>query len=657
MFKNLKFRTKLILLLTSLIILSVLVIGVIATNSEVATINDNLIYTTEELSAGLSEKIDAFLSEHVSVLEGLAYTNDLRLYNTKDQDALLEAVNKKYPDMSLIFVTNTNGMEVARSDGKNEFDDLSARDYFKTVVSQKKTVISDILISKTTGKPAVVIAVPIFNSEQQFEGILGATLDLKALEEMRSKIVLGKTGYAFITDTKGQILAHPNEKMVEERTDVSDVDIVKKALAGDSGAEEYDYQGADVFGSYTKVAATGWAVVVRQDQNEAFAPINSIRIKMIGIGVIILAITIIIGVILSKNMVKPLLILKEAAKQLAQGNLAYDFDSNTGGEIGELSQSFIDMRESLKNLVEKISVAADNVATSSEEVLGSSKQAKIVSSQIAEATSQLALGSDEQAKSVERTLGSINRIVEAIEEISTNSNNSLDSSVKAEELVKTGAGIVKAQDIKMEESNNAVAQVSKVIFTLNDKTVQIGQIIEVIESIAEQTNLLALNAAIEAARAGEQGKGFAVVADEVRKLAEESQASIEKIQTIIQDIKITTSTAVDSAKNATETISEQNEAVKNTSRVFNEILDNVHIIARKIEEISISTDGVKGAGENIQEDMERILAVSEETSASTEEVTASTEEQSMYSENILNEIEKLNVMADELKTYLKKFRV
>ncbi|OOM77468.1 methyl-accepting chemotaxis protein [Clostridium sp. BL-8] len=657
MFKNLKLGTRIISLLASLIILSVLIIGVVSTNSQVATVNDNLTYTTKELSTSLSQKIDAFLSEHVSVLEGLACTNDLRSYNPENQRALLEEVNKKYSDFALIYVTDATGLQTARSDGKNQFDNNSDRDYFQAAASQKKTVISDVLISKTTGKPAVVIAVPIFNAEKQFEGILGATLDLNSLEEMRNKVILGKTGYAFITDTQGQILAHPDGKMVEERTNVSDVDIVKKALTGESGAEEYEYQGEKVFGSYTKVTTTGWAVVVRQSRDEAFASINSIRIKMIIIGVVILAIVIVIGVILSKSMIKPLLILKEAAKQLAQGNLAYNFNVNTGGEIGELSESFIDMRESLKNLVQQISVAADNVTTSSEEVLNSAKQAEIVSSQIAEATSQLALGSDEQAKSVERTLGSINSIVEAIEEIAVNSNNSLGSSVEAEELVKAGVEIVNAQNIKMEESTNAVNQVSKVIFTLNDRTVQIGQIVEVIEDIAEQTNLLALNAAIEAARAGEQGKGFAVVADEVRKLAEESQTSIGKIQGIIQDIKTTTSVAVDSAKNATDAISEQNESVKNTSRVFNDILSNVNLIAREIEGISNSTDGVKGAGENIQQDMERILAVSEETSASTEEVTASTEEQATYSENILNEIEKLNVMADELKAYVKKFVV
>ncbi|MFT8351817.1 methyl-accepting chemotaxis protein [Clostridium saccharoperbutylacetonicum] len=110
----------------------------------------------------------------------------------------------------------------------------------------------------------------------------------------------------------------------------------------------------------------------------------------------------------------------------------------------------------------------------------------------------------------------------------------------------------------MKDSTNAVEEVAKVVFVLNDKTVQIGQIIQVIESIAEQTNLLALNAAIEAARAGEQEKWFEVVADEVRKLAEESQASIGKIQAIIKDIQNTTNTAVDSVKNATEIINSQN---------------------------------------------------------------------------------------------------
>ena len=556
MFKNLKLGTKITSLLIVLVILSVSVIGVLSTNSQIAVINNNLIYTTKELSQGLSQKIDGFITEHRSVLESIAYTNDLRLYNNQDQKVLLKEINKQNKDFALIFVTDAKGKQVARSDDKDQFDDMSERDYFKAVASQKKTVVSDVLISKTTGKPAVVIAVPIFDVQGQFEGIIGATLDLTIMEEMRSEITIGKTGYAFITDTQGQILAHPDKKMVEERSNVLDVEIVKKALTGESGAQMYQYNGVEVFGSYTTVPTTGWAVVVRQTQDDAFSSITQTQIKMVSIAVAILLITILIGFIVSKSMIKPLLVLKEAAKQLAQGNLAHDFKISTGDEIGELSHSFIDMRESLKSLVQQISLASENVTTSSHDVLDSSKQAELVSGQIAEATSQLALGSDEQAKSVENTFGSINKIVESIEEIAVSSNHSLESSSKAEKLVKDGVEIVKAQNTKMEESTNAVGQVSEVIFTLRDKNIQIGQIIEVIEGIAEQTNLLALNASIEAARAGEHGRGFAVVADEVGKLAEESQDSIGKIQTIIKDIQNTTNTAVTSVNKATDAISE-----------------------------------------------------------------------------------------------------
>ncbi|EKQ55914.1 MULTISPECIES: methyl-accepting chemotaxis protein [unclassified Clostridium] len=657
MFKNLKLGTKIISLLTLLVIASVSVIGIISTNSQISIINSNLTYTTKEMSNGLSQEIDSFLLQHIAVFESIAITSDLRLYNAQDQKALLQKINKENKDFAVIFVTDINGKQVARSDDKDQFDDMSDRDYFKAVYSNKKTVVSDVLISKTTGKPAVVIATPILNEKGELQGILGGTLGLSILEELRSKVKIGETGYAFITDTQGQILAHPDKKMVDERSNVSNVEIVKKALAGESGAQTYEYNGAKVFGSYTKVSTTGWAVVVRQNQDEAFSTITQTQIKMVITSVIILAITIIIGFILSKSMIKPLLILKEAAKQLAHGNLTYDFKINSGDEVGDLSKSFIEMRESLKNLVNQISFASDNVTISSKDVLTSSKQAKIIADQISEATTQLALGSDEQSKSVENTFGSINRIVKSIEEIAINSNNSFESSSKAEQLVKTGVGIVQAQDIKMEESTHAVEKVSKVIFTLNDKTTQIGQIIEVIEGISEQTNLLALNAAIEAARAGEQGKGFAVVADEVRKLAEESQTSIGKIQSIIKDIQNTTNTAVDSAKNATDAISEQNEAVQNTSKVFKDILEIVHEIASGIQEISSFTGGVKSAGENIQQDMERILAVSEETAASTEEVTASTEEQTAYSESIVAEVEKLITMADELKDCIKRFKL
>lgn len=163
MFKSLKLGTKIISLLIVLVILSVSVVGIISTNSQVSVISDNLTYTTKELSISLSQEINGFLTEHVSLLESIALTNDLKLYNGDDQKNILKEINKKHSDFALIFVTDNKGNQVARSDDKTQFDDMSDRDYFKDVNANKKSIISDVLISKTTGKPAVVIAIPIFH--------------------------------------------------------------------------------------------------------------------------------------------------------------------------------------------------------------------------------------------------------------------------------------------------------------------------------------------------------------------------------------------------------------------------------------------------------------------------------------------------------------
>ncbi len=656
MFNKLKLGTKIISLLIILVLLSVSIVGFMAVTEETSMIKGNLTYTTNELSLGLSQKIESYINNNVSVLETLGVTNDIISYNIGGQKRVLKKVNGENKQFALLFVTDTIGQQVSRSDDSDVVNN-SDRDYFKEVVSKKKTVISDVLISKATNKPSVVIVVPIFSEQGEFKGVVGGTLDLSNIEEMRSKIKMGQTGKAFVTDSKGQVLVHADEKMAKERTDITDISIVKKALSGESGTEVYNYNGEKIFASYTMLPNLGWAVVVEQAYDDAYSSVSRAQMKMVGISIAIVAISIFIGIIISRSMIKPLLTLKEAAKKLSEGNLTHEFKVYAKDEIGDVADSFIDMRDCLKRLIQKIISASNEVSKSSKDVLDSSKQAEIVVGQIAEATSQLALGSDEQAKSVENTFESINKIVESIDEISINSKSSLDSSSNAEKLVQNGVKIVNEQNIKMKESTNAVGKVSDIVFILKEKAVEIGQIVEVIESIAEQTNLLALNASIEAARAGEAGKGFAVVASEVGQLAEESKDSICKIQSIIKNIQSTTGEAVESVSNATKAISVQNQSVENTSKVFKEILEVVNKMGTEVKVISSKTTGIKDAGESILQDMERILAVSEETAASTEEVTASTEEQTAHTQSIVGESEKLNALAEELKGYTDGFKI
>lgn len=202
MFKKFKLGTKIISLLIILVLLSVTVVGFMAVKEETSIINGNLTYTTNELSLGLSQKIESYINNNVSVLETLGVTNDIISYNIDGQKHVLKKVNGENKQFALLFVTDTAGQQVSRSDDSDVVNN-SDRDYFKEVVSKKKTVISDVLISKATNKPSVVIVVPIFSEQGEFKGVVGGTLDLSNMEEMRSKIKMGETGKAFVTDSKG----------------------------------------------------------------------------------------------------------------------------------------------------------------------------------------------------------------------------------------------------------------------------------------------------------------------------------------------------------------------------------------------------------------------------------------------------------------------
>lgn len=652
--KKAKLGTKITILFIVIVLLSVGLSGVLSALSQDSIIEKQLNYSTQQNADALAQQIDSFLQSKAQVLEALSEISDIKNLDLEKQKDILKATNSIYNEFAVMFIADMTGQQTCKSDD-SKVANISDRAYFTQVTSEQKTIFSDVIISNTTGKSAIVIVTPIKDNSGKMIALLGATLDLSKLEEYSSKIVLGKTGYAYITDRNGIILAHKDQAFVEEQKDVSDISITQKALEGSSGTMSYTYENQKRFGAYTFVPTTGWGIVVQQYYDEAYAQVYTVIFDVIIVAIIILIIATIISFIFSKIITRPLIILNKSAKDLAEGKIGQPILVKSSDEIGQLARSFEYMRNSLKDMVEQIGKSSDEVKESTDKVLFHSQKTQGVATQITDAVSDLALGSDEQARNLQSTAFSMTNIAKSIDAIADNSNQSYQSSTKASKLVQNGAIIVKEQDQKMLETNQAVDQVSEIIYSLHEKTDEIGRIIEVIQSVTKQTNLLALNAAIEAARAGEQGKGFAVVADEVRQLAEQSQASTGEIHTIINSIQSTTQNAVDRVKFAKTTIEEQNKAVENTSKIFDDILKIVGVIANEVQEISHATSTVREESESILQNIESISAVSEEAAASTEEVTASTEEQTASIEYVVQEIEKLNELAENLQATTKFF--
>ncbi len=646
--RKINLASRIIILISSIIIVALSISGVQSGVTQKKLIESQLSYTTSELTAILSQKIDGFVTSNVSILKATAALGDMKGSDLLKQKEILAAIHKEYTDYALLFTANSKGMQQVRSD-ENPVDDITDRDYFQTVIKDNKMCISDVLLSKTTGKPAIIIAVPIQDAAGKVTGILAGTLDLTKIETYRNQIKLGKTGYAFITDSKGLVLAHPDIQIAADRKDFTEMPIVKKALSGQTGTMIYEYESEKIYGGYTSLDNIGWTVVVRQSQKEAYSPVIAAVIRTILITIIVLVVATTLSLIFSRKLVKPLKILTDNARKLASGDLSNEIRIISMDEIGELALSFEEMRRNLKDLVREITHSSTEVMMSAQNVLQSVQHTGGVAKQIASTTGELAKGSEEQSENIQVTAQSINSIAISIDEIANSSDQSFQSSSNATLLANNGTAIMKEQNSKMTETTRAVNQVSDIINVLNDKAFEIGKIIEVIQEISKQTNLLALNASIEAARAGEQGKGFAVVADEVRKLAEASQSSTGRIQTIIEDIQTTAETAVQDAGIAKDTILQQNIAVENTSKIFDDILTMVNLIEKQIYGISDTTKHVKNESQIILRNVENISAVSEETAASTQEVTAATIEQSTSINFIVEEIEKLNQLATSLQ--------
>lgn len=398
-----------------------------------------------------------------------------------------------------------------------------------------------------------------------------------------------------------------------------------------------------------------WSVAVQKENIN-----NEIKKLDLTIGFAIL-IAIIVGVIILivftniivKNVNKILAVLKEISK----GNFKVKTDIKSRDEIGMIGDNVNLMVDNVSGLINEIKEMSVTVASSSEEMMASSEEVCKVSEQVAIAITEIAKGASEQAVSIEKGNAGIQEIVQGLDKIVMDMGTTKGLTEKAKHAVEIGEKSVQFQEGKMNENTQVSANVASAITQLSQKSQEIGQILEVIKSIAEQTNLLALNAAIEAARAGEAGKGFAVVADEIRKLAEQSGTSVKEIGEIIKEVQSGVLQAVSEMGKAEIMAGEQSKALEDTVKAFYDISTAVKFITENVKLVTDASknlsDNAKQAGDNITD----IAGISQETAAGTEEVAASTEEQTSIIHQIAGSAEDLAKLASNLQQKVVKFNV
>ncbi len=655
-------RSKIILLLIILITLPTAFLGYRNYNYANDILAKELKLTTTQVVNKSIESMDFFLSSLERDTVALS-GNDATEHIMQDAARIPEMLNafEAYIDanshvMHAYVGTKEKQMYIYPETSLSEGFDPTSRPWYQDAFNKKQVIWTTPYVDDGTGELVISVASPIYNTQNnnEFVGVLALDISLKELTALVNGIKIGEKGFASLVNQEGSFLIHND---YEFDTPIPVENLKDSVIANESDLVEYEVEGDPRFAYFATIPQTNWRLIGTLRYEELAENTGNILKSTMQNGAIGLAIAIIIGFLFSGIITKPLKLLAEDMKRIGNGDFTIRTQVKSKDEVGAVALTLNQMIQQLGGLIgtiqsitTEVSHAADTLAATSEETSASTEE-------VTRTVEEIAKGASDQASEAEKGASMTNRLSGRFVELNTNSNEMHELSGVVAEANKKGVAVVEGLISETEENIESIIRIEKAIFNLDSKAQSIGMILNTISEIAEQTNLLALNAAIEAARAGEAGRGFAVVADEIRKLAEQSGKSTDEISKIILDIQSESNNTVQIMAEVKNQTNQQTEAVKDVSHTFENISKAISTITGKIEAINTYVEEMTKDGSEIVAVIENISAVSEETAASSQQVTASMEQTSSAVEEVARAAEELNLLADKLAAEIEQFKI
>ena len=644
--KRFSLRYKLMIIFGALIAAASLLEIILAVYTARVAVTENIEDHLIDKAADTATIIDRQVAGFWQLFEGLARMPILRdpaiSYREK---TLFLAKEAAFNDE--IHHMNVCDMEGRRHTDTGEIIDVSDRAYFQLAV-QGKHFVEEPVISRLDKELVFVFTVPIYDDNRTVIGVLLATVKADVLSNQIDDIIIGKRGYCYLLGNTGSIIAHPDFKLVEEMTNhceqsksdntlQSTAAFEKMALeSNQSSVGFYEFRGVNKIGSYAVMKTTGWTVIISAPVEEFMGIVQTLRITMIGLGILILLLAIVIIYFVTRRIIKPIQRAVSALKNIAQGegDLTVRLPVIGNDEITDMSEYF-------NETIAKIGASIQIVGTNSKimEEVGNELAANMT--ETASAVNEINANIDgvkqqamTQSASVTETAATVEEIVRTIKQLNTSiemqTASVAQSSSSVEEMVANIASIGQTLGKTDDVINNltvATGDGKATLVTSNTVTQKIaeesGSLLEassVIQHIASQTNLLAMNAAIEAAHAGESGKGFAVVADEIRKLAEESSMQGKTITATLKslsgeiDTLSTSSKTVEEKFNIIFNLAEQvkemsnrlTESMREQEHGSKEVLTAIKNINMITTEVQAGSEEMLKGGEGVAEEMRKL---------------------------------------------------
>ncbi|AJO76101.1 chemotaxis protein [Pseudomonas sp. MRSN 12121] len=531
----------------------------------------------QELGSLTSSNIQTWLESRIQLLHTLAQQVAV---DGSDLDGLKRSVGLPAyaSNFQLSYFGGQDGLMFSVPAGNRAPDyDPRARGWYKAATAAQQTIVTEPYIAASSGKLVITVATPV-QHQGSFIGVAGADIDLSSISAIINSLNFGGHGQAFIVSAAGKILIHPDSKLVLKNLSEA---YPNGAPQVSPGLKEVELNGQRQFISFTRVngvPSADWYVALVLDKDTAFSMLSEFRTS--AIVAMLIAVAIIIGLLgmLIRVLMQPLHLMGRAMHDIAEGegDLTKRLTIHGHDEFGTLGVSF-------NRFVERIH-------TSIREVASATGQVNEVALRVVSASNSSMLNSDQQASRTSSVAAAINQLGAAAQEIAQNAALASQHSSDARNLASEGQAVVDQTIAAMQQLSAKISDSCGNIETLNSNTVNIGQILEVITSISQQTNLLALNAAIEAARAGEAGRGFAVVADEVRNLAHRTQDSAQQVQKMIEELQV-------GARQAVSTMTSSQRESESSVGIANQAGERLGSVTQRIGEIDGMNQSVATATE------------------------------------------------------------
>ncbi|CAI8867162.1 Methyl-accepting chemotaxis protein McpG [Pseudomonas fluorescens] len=627
--KNLRFSHKILLAAALIVIAAFASFTLYNDYLQRNAIRKDLENYLQEMGAVTANNIQTWLNGRSLLIENLSQTVALN----PDADNVSSLLVQKAVTSTFMgaYLGNKDGSFIIRPDSKMpDGYDPRARPWYKSAQSSSSSALTEPYIDLASGQLVISIVDSVIKDGQNI-GVVGGDLSLQVIADSLGKLDFDGMGYAFLVSSDGKILVHPDKALAMKA--LKDV-YPQDTPAISSAMSEIQVDGKTRIVTFTPIkglASVNWYIGLSVDKEKAYSMLSEFRTSAVVATIIAVAIIIALLGMLIRILIQPLHVMTRAMADIAdgEGDLTKRLTIQNNDEFGTLGTAFNRFVERIHGSIREVSSATGQVNE--------------VALRVVAASNSSMFNSDQQASRTSSVAAAINQLGAAAQEIARNAAQASSQASDARSLAEDGQQVVDRSIVAMNQLSSMLSASSSNIESLNSKTVNIGQILEVITSISQQTNLLALNAAIEAARAGEAGRGFAVVADEVRNLAHRTQESAQQVQTMIEELQV-------GARESVSTMSDSQRHSQDSVEIAN-------LAGERLNSVTLRIGEIDGMNQSVATATEEQTAVVESINVDITEINTLNQEGVENLQSTLRACSDLEQQAARLKQLVGSFRI